>query len=476
MRLRWKPGSIVFAGLAILAGGCDSSSPSPAPTPTPAPVNTPPRITSTAPATVAENGSLAYRLIVADPDFTVLTYSLAGADAAQFKITAEGLLDFQTPPNFEAPADDNRDNVYNVQVTVSDGQATASQTIAITVENNSEGIRVHRIATGISQVIGFSSDRIRQEFYLMQRDGTVLIGKNGVGDFSKNLAIKGWLTDLAPNGIISATGINPISLAYSGLRVLYIDTSKRLMFRDFFVDYPIITSCPIVMLPHVDRPSEITGGIFGNYIAVGATQSGLSPDLAQDPTSNIGKMFRIIEGAVYSSPCQDFRITMIAMGLHDVRGADERLILDHGTGVAEEINLTPTGNGVANFGWPFREGTRTLAGTPPAGLVDPVSSYAAGGPGAIGSSIVPGGFYFWQPSLDRKYLFADSDSGAIYTLPMDCFNSGQVIFASSYENRTLDFKPDAGSLAHPVLIAINVGDNKFYMLDRDGDLFVVNSE
>jgi hypothetical protein len=186
-----------------------------------------------------------------------------------------------------------------------------------------------------------------------------------------------------------------------------------------------------------------------------------------------------------SNPCS-YRFETAAIGLHDVRGVSDGLISDHGTGVAEEINAMralPAGSPPVNFGWPFREGTQALGGTPPSGVVDPVSSYVATGPGAIGSSIIAGVNYLNTgpvASLRQKYLFADSASGAILTVPSTGFFAGQPVPASSYENRTLDFKPDAGSLAHPILImqleATFVSSALVYILDRDGDLFVVSSE
>ena len=50
-----------------------------------------------------------------------IIWSLAGADAAAFTITA-GVLRFSPAPDYEAPADTGEDNVYNVTVRVSDGK------------------------------------------------------------------------------------------------------------------------------------------------------------------------------------------------------------------------------------------------------------------------------------------------------------------------------------------------------------------
>ena len=58
-----------------------------------------------------------------------------GADAAQFNIAAtSGDLSFATPPDFENPADADGDNVYEVDLAVSDGQgARTLQSVAITI-------------------------------------------------------------------------------------------------------------------------------------------------------------------------------------------------------------------------------------------------------------------------------------------------------------------------------------------------------
>ena len=76
-----------------------------------------------------------------DPESVPLTYSITGgADQAGFSIGAStGVLAFVATPDYEAHADADHDNVYQVQVAVSDGVTTpASQTIAVTVTNADE--------------------------------------------------------------------------------------------------------------------------------------------------------------------------------------------------------------------------------------------------------------------------------------------------------------------------------------------------
>lgn len=104
-------------------------------------VNEAPLITSGSSFSVAEDTMAVATLTATDPDAGAsLVWSLiGGADQAKFSITSGGVLTFQSAPNYEAPTDANADNVYLVQVQVSDGALTASQTISVTVTDVAEG-------------------------------------------------------------------------------------------------------------------------------------------------------------------------------------------------------------------------------------------------------------------------------------------------------------------------------------------------
>ena len=67
-----------------------------------------------------------------------MTWSLSGADSGDFKISSSGVLTFESDPNFEAPADANRDNVYEVTAQASDGVNTGTLDITVTVGNVEE--------------------------------------------------------------------------------------------------------------------------------------------------------------------------------------------------------------------------------------------------------------------------------------------------------------------------------------------------
>ena len=79
---------------------------------------------ATAAVSVAENGTAVTTVSASDADAgATLTYSIAGgADAAKFTInTTTGALSFVAAPNVEGPTDAGGNNVYDVQVQVSDG-------------------------------------------------------------------------------------------------------------------------------------------------------------------------------------------------------------------------------------------------------------------------------------------------------------------------------------------------------------------
>jgi len=137
--------------LALMLGSCGGDDAAPAP---PAPTNRAPQFTSAATASVPESASgTAYTATASDPDGDALTFAIAGgADAARFAITAGGALSFTTPPDFEAPGDADGNNVYQVQLSVSDGRAQATLNLSVTVTNQTAGdFRVRRVANGFAQ-------------------------------------------------------------------------------------------------------------------------------------------------------------------------------------------------------------------------------------------------------------------------------------------------------------------------------------
>ena len=86
-----------------------------------------------------ENGTDAVATFTAvDPEADHITWSLTGDDADDFTIVG-GVLRFDSPPNYEAPADMGGDNTYEVTVTASDdGTNTGTEDVEIEVTNVDE--------------------------------------------------------------------------------------------------------------------------------------------------------------------------------------------------------------------------------------------------------------------------------------------------------------------------------------------------
>lgn len=115
-----------------------------------------PVITSGATATIAENSAaVVYTATATDGDSASLSYSISGTDAALFQINSStGAVSFITPADFENPGDAGADNVYDFTVTVSDGDFTDSQAVAVTVTDVDEsGGSAPVFSSGASQTV-----------------------------------------------------------------------------------------------------------------------------------------------------------------------------------------------------------------------------------------------------------------------------------------------------------------------------------
>ena len=131
--------TLVFISLITLAacgggGGGGSDAPGSGYT---TPTNSPPSITNTnMNISVVENQTSAFTVNATDPNGDTLTYSLSGDDASLLSISNQGVVTFNTAPDFENPSDGDTDNVYKITVTVSDGSLNANANFEITVTND----------------------------------------------------------------------------------------------------------------------------------------------------------------------------------------------------------------------------------------------------------------------------------------------------------------------------------------------------
>ena len=101
-----------------------------------------------------------------DPETaTTTTLGIRGADSSKFTINANGELKFKAAPaavpNFEKPVDADKDNVYEVTITATDGNANmATRDVKVTVTNAEEAGKVTlsqpRPRVGVAITAGYS--------------------------------------------------------------------------------------------------------------------------------------------------------------------------------------------------------------------------------------------------------------------------------------------------------------------------------
>lgn len=134
--------------------------------------NAPPTITSAGTLSVPSGTRAILTVTAIDPDQApeAVTFALVGgSDRARFQITEQGVLTWNTAPNFEQPTDADGDNVYFVEVQADDGRGgTVKQTLNIAVTNK---LAVTLPSAGGSVRIRRAGDLLR----IQRANGTDLI-------------------------------------------------------------------------------------------------------------------------------------------------------------------------------------------------------------------------------------------------------------------------------------------------------------
>ena len=98
------------------------------------------------PSTYRENGTSAvYTFRATDPQRDTITWKLEGTDREDFTLAPDSsgraVLAFRNSPDFESPADADRDNVYELAVVATDDQGNSDRVdFAIAVTDHNEGV------------------------------------------------------------------------------------------------------------------------------------------------------------------------------------------------------------------------------------------------------------------------------------------------------------------------------------------------
>mgnify|MGYP003576383183 CR=1 FL=1 len=492
---------VILGTTALLAacsgGGTDGGG---SPTPTPTPANRAPVFTSAATASVAENIAAILTATASDPDNNPLSFAIAGgADAARFTITSAGALTFAPAPNFDLPTDADGDNVYQVQLRVSDGSLTATQDVTVTVTNSREGIAVRRVGTGFSQPLYVAAIPGSAEVYVVEKGG-------GIWRLDPATGVKTLLFtvgNLSTDGERGVLGMAPLPDFATSRRFMVFATAANgdVQLRQYILRAagfpPDLLS--VLSTPHPTNNNH-NGGWMGfgpdGYLYAGIGDGGGSGDPgnnAQNTNSRLGKILRleVVADPYAGTTAVFFRPApanpfiggggdpyVFALGLRNPFRAsfapDGRLFIgDVGQGAREEIDIVRTNQPGLNFGWRFLEGTQPFNGTAPAGLTAPVTEYGHGTGPRQGQSVI-GGYVYRGPvaSLAGAYVFGDFISGNIWSVPTASLVQSSVLASSSYERRNTDFTPNAGTINQLASFGEDAAGN-LYLVDLDGEIFMV---
>ncbi len=479
--------------------------------PTPTPANRPPTFTSTANVSVPEETAGVFHTVTgSDPDGDMLTFSIGqGSDGTVFRLTSAGALSFASPPDFEVPIDSNRDNVYIVPVTVSDGRATATQNLSVTVTDRpNAAFRVRRVAAGLNQPVFLTAvpDNTGRVF-VVELTGRILIMTPATGAVAPTpfLDVTGQISTDGERGLL---GFAPApDFTSSGRFYVYltvpdgtIELRRYQTLAGSRDRADPATADAILRIPH-PRSNHNGGWIafnFGDgmlYIGVGDGGGAGDPDNnGQNRNTLLGKILRIDPSAdaFPADPDRDYRIPVTnpfaggggapevwAYGLRNPfrAGFDAQTsalwIGDVGQNAVEEIDVIPSEFAGLNFGWPILEGTVPFRGGSTAGLEPPVAQYRHCSGPTQGNTMI-GGYVYRGPveALRGHYIFADFVTPNIWSFPITRVSLGTTLEATDFIQRNADFAPGAGAYNNIVSFGQDQSLN-LYILDLDGEIFVI---
>lgn len=468
--------------------------------------NRPPSFTSPATATVQENtGGSFYTATASDPDADALTFSISGgADAARFRIDANpGALSFLAPPDFESPGDANGDNIYALTLAVSDGTASATLALTVTVTNSSGTIRARRVGSGFAAPLFLTglpdnSGRV----FVVEKNGAIRIlnPATGVTQSTPFLDLTGTIAIDGERGLLGLA-LAP-DFATSGVFYVYlVNASGAIEVRRYQSAGGIATpgsANVILSIPH-PRTNHLGGWIgFGSdnllYVATGDGGGGGDPDgNGQNTATLLGKILRIDvrSDAFPSDPNRDYAIPSgnpfaSAGGAPEVwlyglrnpfrNGFDRQTgnlyIGDVGQDAIEEIDLARSTDGGANYGWNRFEGTQPFVGGSSAGLTPPVLEYPHGTNAREGDSVT-GGYVYRGPivSLRGTYIFGDFIRRRIFSAPVSSLIQGSTLSNAQFSERTTEWAPTGPATIGNISSFGEDQQGALYIVDFDGDIF-----
>lgn len=474
--------SILLATLGASIAGCGGGGSAPTPTPTSPPTNRAPQFSSSDAATIAENSAgVFYTASANDPDGDPLTFAISGTDAGAFSLAGSD-LSFVEIPDFERPADGDRDNIYDVTITVQDGRGgSADLSLFVTVENDKEGIAVTRVATGFDDPVGLGFLLSTGPSGFVSEGRIAVAQANGeIFDVDGTTGDRTLLADVfdgRPRGELLAIGFSDRRNGfYSGLYAVAQDPGGRVFVQRYARSplpeteiLPSGTGLVSATIFEGANPSVPGGALF-------MTLSDESGVFAQDTNSRLGKLIQLRLQDPFAGTTVQPRIVpeIIGSGLRNSGGAGpingQILISDQGGSVEQEMSFFSEDVRPLDFGWPGREGTQGVVENPPEAVNGPTISYDFGEGLDQGTGVIFGGLYRGPiDDLDNRFVFGDL-SGGLWSIPFDDLTGGFIIRPEQMDRRADDFAPDEGGIESPIGFVVD-DQERLFLIDSDGELF-----
>jgi hypothetical protein len=217
------------------------------------------------------------------------------------------------------------------------------------------------------------------------------------------------------------------------------------------------------------------------YFGMGAASPLTSLD-PQSDTSPYGKIFRVLRNP---GATPEYSFELVAKGLLRPASAtfvgNTLLVGDQWAVTKAEINRFAIPGPVANFGWPYRDGSTpnpAITSPEPAGLVGPALEMPRGPGNSTGvresKNLIMGPVYSGPiASLAGQLIVGDSKTGSIWTTDANqLLNTMTTLTTAALAVRKTDFAPDVGTIdAVTAFLITNSG--KLLILDYDGEIFEV---
>jgi len=460
-----SPKRLSLLGLLVLTGcgggGTDNAPPAPQ-------QNTAPVFSMGANVDVEENttGSI-LDINVSDPEGNAITLQLTGEDASLFVLdSAVPTLRLETILDFEAPADADADNAYEITLTATDSVG-ASFDITIRLTDSAELLVSEVLASGLSNPVQIVAIPNSEELLVIEQGGLVRVLTPQTGAISPVpfLDVSAEVSGGSEQGLLGLAFSPDFA---SDLRVFVNltnlnDATEIRSYETFSALGQQVDAATENLILRIDQPFEnhnagwIGFDNAGDMLIPTGDGGGVGDpqNNAQNPNILLGKVLRINldsdefpadDNRDYAIPPSNPFATgggapeIYALGLRNPYRASldtvsgDLLIGDVGQNEIEEVDRVLSQTPGLNFGWNLREGSQPFDGAADqSDFTPPLLEYGHGDGPFEGNSIV-GGFIYRGPIsvLNETYVFGDTISSNVWFIPSADLEDGETLGSSAF--------------------------------------------